>query len=442
MTPSAFVSYCILCTLGFVAVLPPVAAARSNNDYLHSAPPIVPLAPTQIDVYPNGYQFVGGTFVAETGYPLLRAIEAGEALYAANQQTLVVEVHGVIPASQGQYFGGGPAGLKPYRCYWKNYAMDVAVRGATGPFVDEIVGFGLGKNLTNGTITPGVKLFRAENLSIRPGLSSWSVVSTPNGLPETFAGGVYPLLEIYGCVFHKGDGQPKWGARLNGRCRFDLRGNHFQYMKEHSAYIDSPQGDSIFAGNSTGGSTRTMLQVVNRSIENPGPSGHGYLLIAHNIATNIDGSGGSDFTVAGHLGVVIFRANVSLQGYWQTGSQGSVVVYTNENPAHGVHLNANGYSTNKVIMQRHFVFAPNADRDHVTITGAEEVEVRDAFLIGGNRIAFYFDETLYGGSIPNGKVCFLLPPPVSNSQGFLSIGDVRRAGKFLSGPEIDALWCP
>lgn len=415
--------------------------AQDLPDHEFQAPPIAPLGPTQIDVFPNGYQLARGPFVAESGYPLLRAIEAAEALYAVDQMTVVLEVHGSLPAPLGQQIGGGAAGLKPYRCTWQNHAIDVAVRGAVGSFVDEIPGFVLYKNLTNGTETPGVARFRVENLAIVGSLHGTSVVHTPKGLPPTFGDSVYPLLQIYRCRVEKGDGKPEWGIRLHGRAQFDVRECHFSYMQEHAAYIDSPQGDSFFVRNTTSGGSRTMLQVVNRSTDNPGPSGHGVLLIEGNLATYFDGSGGSDFSVAGHHGLVIFRHNVSYQGLGQTGSQGSIVVYTDDTAPHGAYFNDAGYSTTKVIIQGHIVYAPNADRDHVMISGAGEVEVRDEFLIFGSRTAFHFDTT-YGGTVPNGSECFVSPVPTSIHPGFMSALKVRRAAVIQSTAQIDALWCP
>ncbi len=426
--------------LGTLAGFSPVRIASAVPDHLFQAPPVAPLGPTQIDVYPNGYRVVGQTFVPDAGHPLLRAIEAAEPIHAATGSPVVLTIHGVIPAKNGQQIGGGSAGLKPFVAYWKSFPIDVAVRGAKGSDVDELAGFGIGKNLTDGTVTPGVKRIRVENLSIRPSSYATSAISTPNGLVPTLSGNVYPLIQVYGCVVRKGSGKPHWGARLHGRARFDFRDTYFEPMVEHCVYADSPQGDSFFLGNRTEGTTRTMLQVVNRKT-NPGPSGHGHLLIEDNFATNIDNDGGSDFTVAGHLGVVIFRRNVSFQGPWQTGAQGSIVVYSDDSPGHGVRLNANGYATNKVIVENHAVFAPNADRDHVMISGAEKVEIREAFYFIGNRTAFHFDAP-YGGVIPNGDECFIMPPRVSVKDGFMSAFKAMRKAVPLSDVQLDALWCP
>ncbi|MFG0318303.1 MAG: hypothetical protein ACF8XB_13590 [Planctomycetota bacterium JB042] len=417
------------------------ALAQDPPDHLIQAPPVAPLGAAKIHVHPNGFRVGRGPFVPEAEYPLLRAIAAAEALHVADPATVVLEVHGAIPAPLGQQIGGGAAGLKPYRVAWKAAPIDVAVRGATGPYSDSIPGFVLLKDLTDGTGTTGVLRFRVENLAIRGTPFGHSVVSTPNGLPPTLGDSVYPTLQIYGCRIEKGDGQPNWGARLHGRARFDFRDNHFSYMAEHSAYIDSPQGDSYFLRNTTSGSTRTMLQVVNRSTANPGPSGHGLLLVEGNLATNVDGSGGSDFTVAGHLGTVIFRKNVSYQGAGQSGSQGSIVVYTDASPRHGAHLDDAGFSTTKVIVQGHTVVAPDADRDHVMLSGAATVEIRDGFLVVGSRTAFHFDSE-YGGPVKNGSECFVTAGPASSHPGFMSALKVRRSKVVLSPMQIDALWCP
>ncbi len=427
---------------GLASASVPAPVPRPLPDCAFQAPPYQPLGATDIDVFPTGYQVVGGPFVTSTsGYPLIDAIEAAEAVYATKQDIVVLDVHGAIPAGQGMQIGGGDAGLKAYRAEWVNDPIDVAIRGVSGYPNDQIRSFAVMKNLNNGTPTPGVKRFRVESLRILPQSFANAVVSTPKGSQEpSLPGGGYARIQIYGCEFLRGTGNPKWGARLHGRCRFDFRANHFEYMHEHCLYADSPQGNSFFMHNTMEGSTRTMVQIVNRSNDNPGPSGFGYLLIEGNTATNIDLDGGSDFTVAGHLGVVILRDNHSTTNGIQAGQQGSIVVWSDENPAHGIYTNPNGFTTNKVIIQDHGVNHPNADRDHVQISGAEVVEIRGSFLIVGNRTAFVFD-SLFGGSIPNGSECFFQPQPVSQYGGFQSATKVKRGNTPLTNPQIDALFC-
>ncbi len=439
--PTARVSRSFVLSVSVLLAGASSALAQDPPAHLIQAPPVPALGAAKVHVHPNGYRVGRGPFVPEAEYPLLRAIAAAEKLYVADPAPVVIEVHGSISAPLGQQIGGGAAGLKPYRVAWKTAPIDVAVRGATGPYSDSIPGFVILKNLTDGTVTPGVLRFRVENLAIRGAEFGNSVFSTPNGLPPTLGDSVYPTLQVYGCRVEKGGGHPYWGARLHGRARFDFRDNHFAYMGEHSAYVDSPQGDSYFVRNTTSGSTRTMLQVVNRSTANPGPSGHGLLLVEGNLATNVDGSGGSDFTVAGHLGTVIFRNNVSYQGAGQSGSQGSIVVYTDDSAEHGAHLSDAGYSTDRVIVQGHMVFAPDADRDHVMLSGVEEVEIRDGFLVIGSRTAFHFDAE-FGGPVKNGTECFVTPVPASIHPGFMSALMVRRAKAVLAPMQIDALWCP
>lgn len=409
-------------------------------DCAFQAPSIATLGATDIDVFPNGYQVVGGSFVTvTTGYPLVEAIKAAEPLQSGNNPA-VIDVHGNIPGF-GMQIGGGDAGLHTYRVEWPSKPIDVAIRGVTGYPNDQIGSFTILRNLNNGTPTPGVKRIRFQDLRILPPSFANAVVFTPKGAQEpSYSGGGYARIQIYGCEFLRGSGNPKWGARLNGRARFDFRANHFQYMHEHCLYADSPQGDSFFMYNTMEGSTRTMLQIVNRSVDNPGPSGHGYLLVEGNTATNVDLDGGSDFTVAGHLGVVIFRGNFSTTNGIQAGQQGSIVVWTDADPVHGIYTNANGYTTNKVIIQNHAVNHPNADRDHIAISGAEEVEIRNSFIISGNRTAFCFNSP-FGGPIPCGSICFFQPAPVSQYTGFQSAIKVTINGAVLTDPQIDALHC-
>ncbi len=160
--------------------------------------------------------------------------------------------------------------------------------------------------------------------------------------------------------------------------------------------------------------------------------------IQDNVAGNIDNDGGSDFTVAGHLGVVIFRRNVSMHVASQVGSEGSIVVWTGANK--GTYRNHKGLTTSKVILQGHVVVHPKADRDHVAISGVQTVEIHDGFCIAGNRAALGLDAP-YGGKIKNGRECFYLPPLVSAYTGFKSSSRMRRGTARLTNKKIDHLGC-
>lgn len=425
-------------TAAQTTVWPPSEIEPQPCEADYVPPAIVDLGPADMSVQPTGYT-IGGVFTAAGNYPLVEAIEAAESVYQTKGSTVVIDVQGVIPAPIGMQFGGGDAGQKAYRGEWANDPIDVALRGETGPGVDRIGAFSIQKNLNDGTTTPGVRKLRLRNLSITANSGSNSIISTPLGLPVS-AHGKYPRLQVYGCTFERGPGNPKWGARLQGRSRFSFRNCHFEYLVEHCVYADSPQGDSDFRGNSTEGSTRTMLQIVNRAIDNPGPSGFGRLYIGFNVATNIDGDGGGDYTVAGHPDLIVFDRNLSLTDPGQAGSQGSIVVWSDASK--GLHLNANGFANGKVIVKNHGIIHPNADRSHIQIAGAEKVEVRGNFLVQGNRTCFDFDNS-FGGPIATGQVCFDQPAPLSGYAGFQAGAKIKVADVALTDPQIDALsTCP
>ena len=46
---------------------PCLAWKTSSTDHLFQAPPVATLGATDVDVYPNGYQVVGGPFVGASG---------------------------------------------------------------------------------------------------------------------------------------------------------------------------------------------------------------------------------------------------------------------------------------------------------------------------------------------------------------------------------------
>ena len=92
------------------------------------------------------------------------------------------------------------------------------------------------------------------------------------------------------------------------------------------------------------------------------------------------------------------------------------------------------------------VRAPDADRSHVMISGAERVHVFD-FDIEGNKAALdgvvSAGQAQLGGPIRNGRVIYHLPDPASDYSGFKSWQKVQswtgQHVEVLSDLDIDRL---
>jgi len=347
----------------------------------------------------------------------------------------VIGIDGEIPGNNLQ-LGGGDAGMKAYRADWGRVPIDLTIVGINRDRTDVIHTIYLHQGLSNGEPTGGVARLRIENLTIQASPGSTRCIGVPKGADT------YGIVQVYDVDFVGAtDGSfgglgYRWGIRAQGRMQWDLRRVHAAAVEEHVLYIDSPMGPSYFVDCTMEGAGRTMVQIVNRKNDNPGPSGSGTLLFEGMRAYNVKGDGGSAFTIAGHLGGIVLRDCSVIEG--PNGSQGAVAIWVDDSPEHGAHFDPDGYANGPVIIDGLFVFAPNADRNHVLITGSRGVHLHD-FSIIGNRTAFEFRQQAW----PNGYVRCHLPDPVSRYPGFGSPWKMQWAfGWLLSDEEIDALRWP
>lgn len=365
---------------------------------------------------------------AAGAYPLI------EALLLARPGA-VIGVDGSIPGDNLQ-IGGGDAGLKLYRAHWGMTPIDVTIVGLRANRQSQIRSLYLHKNLNNGERTGGVGRIRLQNLTIQSSDSSTRCIGVPKGSDS------FGLVQIYDVDFEGAeDGSYdglgyRWGIRASGRMQWDIRRVHAAPVQEHVFYIDSPSGNSYFIDCTMEGSWRTMVQIVNRRVDNPGPSGYGTLLFENMLAYGCFGEGGSAFTVAGHLGGIVFRDCTVLEK--PGGSHGALAIWVDDSPEHGAHFDSDGFANGPVILDNFRVWAPNADRSHLTISGARSVHV-DEFLIAGNRTAFEFRQLAW----PNGRVRFLVEDPVSGYRGWNTPRKVQwNEGRDLTDDEIDSLYWP
>ncbi len=438
---------------GLVVGMPP------SNSF--QAPPRPPLPPETIVVIPtivwipNGEGYEDDVLIPGGLFPLVTALKSSDP-----NTYPVISVFGDIPGS-GMSIGAGDSDLKDYVVHWGPVPMRFAVVGRNEDA--RIREFDLRQFMNDGRENGGIADVRFESITIEARFSS--AVSVPK---QHNVG----LVRFYDCHFaagrenleighYSGFGY-KWGVRGHGRGRYDFRGCSFDPVEEHCVYVDSPQGDCYFIDLEHTGSHRTAIQVVNRSFDNPGPSGFGTLLFQNVRIYDLWGDGGSGISVAGHLGDLVFRDIVAREDRSNAGSHGAIVVWTDADPAKGVYLYTGDdgqlYSTRSVVIESVDVDLPRADRSHIAISGVEHVRIDD-FQIRGNRAAFSLDSSfgsplisgqaivdgnlvnLDNEQIDNGRVGFRAPCPLSDFTGFQSNISVKENMSVLSDNEIDTRWC-
>lgn len=226
----------------------------------------------------------------------------------------------------------------------------------------------------------------------------------------------------------------KWNIRGHGVARWDCRRLNFHKAVEHGAYIDNHQGDSYFVKCTGSDIGITLLQIVNR--QESGPAAFGDLVIKNCVARNIHGLGGSDYSIVGNgEGTVWFIRNKSFGA--SSGSQGAFVHWTDH--GHGAYLTPTGFSTSRLIIVDFDANHPNADRDHMLISGVQDVIIAD-WDIRGNKAAMH---TNYngGGGIDNGTFGLYtwLKYPPSRWPGWHAATKIKERGNVLSDNQIDDL---
>jgi len=424
--------------------------------------PLIPVLPPETMVLipevvwiPNGEGYEDDVLIPAGPFPLVTALKASDP-----NTYPVISVYGDIPGA-GMSIGAGDSDFKDYVVHWGPIPMRFAVVGRNEEA--RIREFDLRQFMNDGRENGGIADVRFESLTIEARFSS--CVAVPKGHNVG-------LVRFYDCHFaagrenlgvgnYSGYGY-KWGMRAHGRGRYDYRSCSFEPVEEHNIYIDSPQGDCYFIDIDHRGSKRTAIQVVNRSFDNPGPSGFGTLLFQNVRVYDLWGDGGSGISVAGHLGDLIFRDIQVRENPANVGSHGAVVVWTDDDPQKGVYLYTGDdgelYSTRSVLIESIDVDLPRADRSHVAISGVEHVRIDD-FQIRGNRTAFSFDSpfgspvmsgpvivdgvlrNVHSERIDNGTVVYRTPCPLSQFVGFQSSISIQENMNLMSDSEIDLRWC-
>jgi len=222
----------------------------------------------------------------------------------------------------------------------------------------------------------------------------------------------------------------KWNIRGHGPAGWDCRNLKFHKAVEHGGYIDNHQGDAYFVNCVGGEMGRTFLQLVNRV--QSGAQAWGKLVISKCISSNVGGGGGSDYTIVGNgEDPIYFLDNESIGS-----TQGAFVHWSDG--GHGLYPTSNGFSSRQLSISNFSVNSPNANRDHVMISGVEEVLISD-WNITGNKTAVALD-TVYGGGIDNGTVSFVSNVPPSQNPGWNAWRKVTRKVGNLTDQQIDQMW--
>jgi len=394
-------------------------------------------------------------------------------LPAPSQATIVVEENKITVLKTGQVITKDPWG-KPMDGYEiayaiKNHARPGDVIGVKG---EKFKGLSIGGGSTNQRSTvfwpnkEPVHDIEIIGLDANRGASMFSVTfsDTEGGADNvlfqnltilgterpisTTMNQIFGLLKFYDISVetsdpkaYKGRGM-KWGIRGHGPAQWDLRYVDIGMTEEHAVYLDNIQGNSRFLYVTTHKSGRTGFQIVNRP--KSGPSGFGRLQFfkCNVLGNDVWAGGGSDFTIAGHLGIVLIEECQSIGDPKK--SSGAIAVWTDKDPKKGgAYLNKNGYSVDKIIIKDFIAIHPKSDRDHIQISGCERI-VLDGFDVTGNKTAISLGWNGSGG-IHNGTYNVKTPCPFALYEGFNSWKKMRtynyssRQAMWLDNGDINAL---
>jgi hypothetical protein len=367
----------------------------------------------------------------------------------------VIGVDGQLGRERPIQVGGGTKGQKSNRADWKGRAIsDLTIIGLGKKRSSVIAGLELWQTYGDGSPSGGVHSLRLQNLTLRASEHTRQPIIIPKG--HTIG-----RLTIVDCTFRGAAGDSfggfgqKWGIRSAGRGSFDIRNSHCAKVQEHFLYLDSPQGDNYFIGLSMEKSWRTMIQLVNRERNNPGPAGAGRVLIEDCHAKGIRGEGGGAFTIAGHLGQVLIR-DCSVRD----SDHAAVVAWTDPSQKHGAFLERAKtgayHSIHSLEIDGLQVDMPHADRPHLQISGCQSFVLRN-FTIKGNQTALALDSPhgvgpvngkfklagkqvfLKDELIQNGSVLIDVQGPVADYAGFQSARKVWRGDVKLNAKQMNAL---
>lgn len=355
-----------------------------------------PIPSPTVKLYPDRLEvLVDGTWERKdlTAYP------TRDAILAAKNGSGSIAVHGVIPNGGVKVqVGGGDAGTKGYVAHWSGRPIRVAFLGQTPDA--RLVGVDLREKLNDGTVTGGIEELYFEDLALEARYTECISSLKGDSLGAIRFAGVhfYPDPSQLAAGAHNGFGY-KWGIRSQARAAWELINVTFEPVLEHNFYVDSPRpcpalSFAVLANRWTHlGSTRTAIQVCNRALDNPGPSGSGPIRIENVSGQALKGDGGSLITIAGHLGSVFLRRVGITQGD-ELSSHGLIAIWTDNSPGKGVHLMRRDeelYSTGHVRIEETFARAPGMDRNCVAVSGARSVYFGGFDLNVGQRISLDLD---------------------------------------------------
>lgn len=342
-------------------------------------PKIEDVGPLIGRVWPGSLEiFDLDTSSGSTVYPCHKSYAAAAVKALAGSQG-IVEVRGDCSAGVNN-IGGGSTPWAGDAGWWDGQPVKVAFRG-----MDDSATLGeitMRQSMNNGDVH-GVAHLWLENLAVRAhhGRCIGGMKGDELGLltmrnillranPEAEEAGEY-----YGFGF-------KWGMRISARCRYDIVGLVCDPVQEHPIYLDSPSGDSRFWNISSGGSWRTVIQIVSRSVDNPGPPSRGTLWFkdigAHYPFEAPDGEGGSAITVAGgHDGPILVEGLTLIEAHEGKGHHGAVAIWVDAKHNHGAYLWTRGdgglYAYPEVTLRDIKVDSPRAQRTPVSVRGASKL---------------------------------------------------------------------
>lgn len=426
-----------------------------------------PKIPERIPLHDATHVYEGGRWKRVDGpwrddsHALVAMLKDAEELYKANGTIPSLRVFGKLRSGGSPcIMGGGDSDSKSYNVHWHGTPMEFEIVGENEEASSMCLYFRT--RLNNGVYTGGIKRVRVQGMKLSS--SDWNdqrAIGAPKGHFHQLPDGTWGALEVYDCEIV---GNPnvypyqglKWGVRASARMAWDFRNLSCSTpIQEHLLYLDSPQpGPSGFAFiadqvRMLAASSRTHTQIVNRSVDNPGPSGNGILMwnqCEHRAHYDESGEGGGGaFTVAGHLGPIYnidcsVRTRLSAMAIWRDSGKDK-----------GVYEDADGFVNGPVVVRRpkFSIYGGETqtnDRDLLQVSSARSVLIEDWALQSARACMDLHGSDREPASSRNGSVRLVRTDGRPNSKaGWDLRGSGARKvdwgpdGETLSDDEIDAL---
>jgi hypothetical protein len=371
--------------------------------------------------FPNGSSFNG----YELAYTMNKLANPGDAI-------------GVNGSFESLSIGGGNTNQKRTVVWQNGPVHDLEIIGVAPDRASRIRGIQfIGDK-------GGADNIRFQNLTVANPGGSFAPI-------RTYKNFLFGLLRFYDITLEaldpgawKGNGM-KWGIRGHGPAQWDIRYMLCPKAQEHSVYADNLQGDSYFMYIDALNNGRTGIQLTNRGTS--GPTGFGNVLLKKVSVRGNDkrSGGGSDITIVGQHGHVHILDCESIGD--PNKSSGALVAWSDK--GHGWWPDDHGFTTTKLTLENFRAVHPNADRDHVMLSGIGRAAIKGTFDVTGNKTALSLGGNKYlGGGVETGSFRLGLPDPKSQNPGWNAWRKIKQWKKnsdgqvnmsYLTDAEIDQL---